>query len=146
MNISNINLSCVCVFLLCLSNFFTNVTTQYLRQMKSDLHETQVYFRIGLLSWLMLFVGVHACRHSPLKRVFLANFIFVILKPFLIEIGRQTKAALQEVSTWCNFLVLCILFLFIQEILQNGQNRFKNGQNTTFLNPGGQNMQPRKKA
>ena len=31
-------------------------------------------------------------------------------------------------------------FIFSQEILQNGQNASKKGQNTTFFTPGGQNM------
>ena len=43
---------------------------------------------------------------------------------------------------------LCFIhfFQFSKEVLQNGQNVPKNGQNFSFLTPGGQNMKLRNKS
>ena len=53
---------------------------------------------------------------------------------------KKRRPCSPSVSTRRNFYLLCDFFLFSQEILQNGRNASKNGQNTTFFTPGGQNM------
>ena len=53
---------------------------------------------------------------------------------------KKRRQGSPSVSTRRNFYLLCDFFLFSQEILQNGRNAFKNGRNTIFFTPSGQNM------
>ena len=46
---------------------------------------------------------------------------------------KKQRPRCPSVSTRPNFFLLCIFFLFSQEILQNGRNTSNNGQNTKFI-------------
>ena len=46
---------------------------------------------------------------------------------------KKRRPRCPSVSTRRNFFLLCMFFLFSQEILQNGRNTSNNGQNTKFI-------------
>ena len=69
---------------------------------------------------------------------------FEILRHFLTE-NEKTEATLQIGIDEAHLFHFLSFFHFSKEVLQNGRNVPKNGQNFTFFTPGGQNMQLRNK-
>ena len=106
---------------------------------------------------MFVFVHVRACRHSAWKHAryfcdFFTTFFWyiccqflVILKPFPTE-NEKTEATLQIGIDVAQLFSFIHFFHFGKEVLQNGRNVSKNGQNSTILTPGGQNMQLRNKS
>ena len=99
------------------------------------------YFRIGHLSWLIMFLRVDLwpCTHNACKRAcYFCSFsatslsFFCHFKPFPLE-NVKWRPHSRCVLAWHNYLVSWVCLLFSEEVNQNGQNGSKFWPKYHFL-------------